>query len=566
MNAKSLYFLLFSASLLHAQSAADKTAYEVTFQNNTKTSTSYTVPYAQGGGLSSQTPLEITRYSNVALQNNSTISTKTLEAGSSVGNRLEADAYSYGGAIYSTESVHITNNTNVDFSNNYAQSSTSAKTIKGYTAEAFSYSAGGAIYSTSNIELLNNGTVTFCNNYVDASSYAAATGSTTASGVDFGSSAQGAAIFTTGTLNISGNSSVLFEKNYEKTKEGNADTVYLLRSIHLESADELTLSAKNKGDITIYDSLYMKHKTNAIVSLNADFKDVDGVTQKATGDIIFSGKYTADHLKEIKGGIAGTDTEISNSQTSALLNTVTLHAGTLRVEDKAVLKTQELNVAANGDATVRITDATINAGAYSVNVNNTGTLILGGTNGSSKLTALNTDIRKGATLSVENTTSDTRAVITLTGPDSESCFNEKLGGTVSGNLNMAAGSTYKADGAHLSVTNGALTLNATSDTKINLVLTLLAQYEEDSKVMLFTDVNTVEFILDNLSTSKNGIAISLNAADYFCGDWINESTALVYDGSSVYVTGVNRVIPEPATATMTWLALAALAARRRRRG
>ncbi|MBQ4636322.1 MAG: PEP-CTERM sorting domain-containing protein [Akkermansia sp.] len=563
MKISKLLSLFITANILSAQEIPN--IYEIKFQTNTKTSTSYGVPYAYGGGINTQNILEIFQYQNVTLSNNSSTSIKNLKAGIDVGNALVANAYSYGGAIYSTNSIHINNNTHVDFSDNYAQASTSAKTIRGYRAEAFSYSAGGAIYSTANIDLLHNGAVTFRHNYVTASSYAAATGSTTASTVDFASSAHGGAIFTIGNLNISGNDIVLFEKNYEKIQEGNEAAVYLLRSIHLESADELTLSSKNAGNITIYDSLYMKHKNNAIVSLNTDYEDENGVTQNATGDIVFSGKYTEEHLKEIKGS-DGTTTEIASSRTSELLNTINIYGGTLRVEDKATLKTHAINVVADGNATMKVLDAEVNASSYDVTINSTGQLTLGGTDGIAKLTAKNININQGATLSVERTeVPEPVPAITLAAEETVSIFNEKLGGVASGNLNLAAGSTYKADGAHLSVINGTLTFNATEGEKINLVLTLHAEYEKDSQVILFTDVNTVKFVLDNITATKTGQAITLNAADYFTGDWINEKTNLVYDSGTVYVTGVNRVVPEPSTATLSLLALAALAARRRRR-
>lgn len=562
MKISKLLSLFITANILSAQEIPN--IYEIKFQTNTKISTSYEVPYAYGGGINTQNILEIFQYQNVTLSNNSSTSIKNLEAGIGVGNALVANAYSYGGAIYSTNSIHINNNTHVDFSNNYAQASTSAKTLRGYRAEAFSYSAGGAIYSTANIDLLHNGAVTFRHNYVAASSYAAATGSTTASTVDFASSAHGGAIFTIGNLNISGNDIVLFEKNYEKIQEGNEAAVYLLRSIHLESADELTLSSKNAGNITIYDSLYMKNKNNAIVSLNTDYEDENGVTQKATGDIVFSGKYTEEHLKEIKGS-DGTTTEIASSRTSELQNTVNLYGGTLRVEDKATLKTHAINVVADGKATMKVLDAEVNASSYDVTINSTGQLTLGGTDGSAKLTAKNININQGATLSVERTeVPEPVPAITLAAEETVSIFNEKLGGVARGNLNLAAGSTYKADGAHLSVINGTLTFNATEGEKINLVLTLHAEYEKDSQVILFTDVKTVKFVLDNITATKTGQAITLNAADYFTGDWINENTSLVYDAGKVYLTGVNRVVPEPSTATLSLLALAALAARRRR--
>lgn len=563
MKIRKLFSLFIAANILSAQEITN--TYEITFQTNTKTSTNYGVPYAHGGGINTQSILELYQYHSITISNNSSTSIKNLEAGIGVGNALEADAYSYGGAIYSTNSIHINNNTHVDFSDNYAQASTSAKTLRGYKAEAFSYSAGGAIYSTTNIDLLNNKAVTFSHNYVAASSYAAATGSTTASTVDFASSAHGGAIFTIGNLNISGNDIVLFEKNYEKKQEGNEAAVYLLRSIHLESADELTLSSKTAGNITIYDSLYMKHKNNAIVSLNENYEDSYGLTQKATGDIIFSGKYTEEHLKEVKGS-SGTATEIENSRTSELLNTVNLYGGTLCVEDKAVLKTHAINVVADGNATMKVLDAKVYASTYDVNINSTGQLTIGGTDGSAKLTAKNLNINQGATLSVERTeVTEAKPAITLAAEDTVSIFNEKLGGVASGNLNLATGSTYRADGAHLSVVNGTLTFNATEGEKINLVLTLHAEYEKDSQVILFTDVNTVKFVLDNITTDKSGQAITLNASDYFTGDWINEKTNLVYDSGTVYLTGVNRVIPEPTTATLSLLALAALAAHRRRR-
>ena len=51
------------------------------------------------------------------------------------------------------------------------------------------------------------------------------------------------------------------------------------------------------------------------------------------------------------------------------------------------------------------------------------------------------------------------------------------------------------------------------------------------------------------------------------GDYINENTTLTYDSTTkeVYLQGINKVVPEPTTATLSLLALAALAARRRRR-
>jgi hypothetical protein len=53
------------------------------------------------------------------------------------------------------------------------------------------------------------------------------------------------------------------------------------------------------------------------------------------------------------------------------------------------------------------------------------------------------------------------------------------------------------------------------------------------------------------------------AADYLKGDYVYETTALVYDGNVGCVYMV-EAIPEPTTTTLSLLALAGLCARRRR--
>lgn len=390
--------------------------------------------------------------------------------------------------------------------------------------------------------------MTFCCNYTD-SKY----------------DCSGGAIYSNGSISIVGNDNVVFEKNYEKV---GSSYKYQLRSIYfspLYSTNQFVLSAKTGGYITFNDSIYVG-KGLTEISFNNTYRDANGRKQQATGDIVFSGKYTEEHLKEVKGGIAGTSTEIANSRTSELLNTVNLYGGTLRVEDKAVLKTHAINIVADGNATMKVLDAEVNASTYDVTINSTGQLTLGGTTGSAKLTAKNININAGATLAVERIEPvDPSSVITLAASETVSIFNEKLGGVASGNLNLAAGSSYKADGAHLGVINGTLTFNATDGEKINLILTLGAEYNKDSQVILFTDVTTVNFVWDDIIASDVSDVITLNASDYFTGDWINENTSLIYDSGTIYVTGVNRVIPEPTTATLSLLALAVLAARRRRK-
>lgn len=461
-------------------------------------------------------------------------------------------AYAYGGAIYSTSEIDISGLSNVDFTGNNATA-----LFQSTSSDATSY--GGSIYAEGSISFTNNTSITFDGNYAYAGTYYHQY-------ANYGVSALGGAIYSTGSVNISGNDSVIFSRNY--TNCGNS--VYKLEGIYVSpqsSNCSLILAAKSGGHITFHDSVYMGNYSGLEVSLNADYTDADGVSQKATGDIIFSGKYTEDHLKEIKGGTEGTASEITNSRTSELLNTVNLYGGTLRVEDKAVLKTHAINVTDGSNATMKVTDAEVNTSSYDITVNKTGTLEIAGTDGSSKITAKNINIEEGATLSLKLTEVVTENVaIALSPADSVSIYNDKIAGIViSSNLNIAGGATLKADGAHLSMDGGILNFLATTENKTNLVLTFGAEYDPNSQIMLFSDVDTVKFLQDSITATSNSAMVSLNASDYFTGDWVNDKTTLVYDSGNIYVSGVNVVIPEPATTTLSLLALAALAARRRRK-
>ena len=72
------------------------------------------------------------------------------------------------------------------------------------------------------------------------------------------------------------------------------------------------------------------------------------------------------------------------------------------------------------------------------------------TDGSSTLTAKNIYIEKDGTLSAVNEVTPDE-IITLAAAETVSIYNEKPGGIINGNVDMAAGSTYQAEGAHLSV-------------------------------------------------------------------------------------------------------------------
>lgn len=152
-------------------------------------------------------------------------------------------------------------------------------------------------------------------------------------------------------------------------------------------------------------------------------------------------------------------------------------------------------------------------------------------------------------------------------------LNEGVGGAVGGaGITLNAGSTLKLEKCHIGMySNDAepttLTLNITPESteKINLVLMLDDILTEDSMVLLFSGVDKVNFVYDDGDTLISGSGChEYDANHYFSGSMVGAGTKLVFDGSvgTVYLKGL---VPEPTTATLSLLALAALATRRRRR-
>ncbi len=154
--------------------------------------------------------------------------------------------------------------------------------------------------------------------------------------------------------------------------------------------------------------------------------------------------------------------------------------------------------------------------------------------------------------------------------DAGIALNSQAAGAIQagGELILAGGATYTTVKANVSLMGGRLTL----DTMENRLLILNATPDSNidkitlnTQLVLFSDVGGVTFGLDNI-IAESGTGIYFTRADrYFTGcDFIDEDILLVYD-SNAQVVYLHHSVPEPATATLSLLALAALAARRRRR-
>ena len=375
----------------------------VSFSGNTASSSS-SDSYAYGGAIYGNDD------STITLSNNGSVSFSENTASSS-------SYYSYysacGGAIYGG-TITLSDNGSVVFEGNTASSSdTSAcggaiyvdySTITlsdnesvafiGNTASGTSYASGGAIYGASSITLSGNGSVSFSGNTASASS------------------AYGGAIDASGDLSIRNNDSVEFYQNAEVD-----DGSYRLRSIDAYggNGDEISLSAAAGKSITFYDSVYIG--SGATVNLNQDYtyqaEDGSSVTIKQQGDIIFTGKYTEQHLNELLdaagAGRTATASEIQHSRTTEVNAMTNLYGGRLRVEDGAVYKGYGITAHEGSAATVRLKDASLAHGSCDLTFNAGTTLELVGNNTISG----NVLMKEGSTLSLDGR--GTKGMTTLAG-------------------------------------------------------------------------------------------------------------------------------------------------------
>ena len=192
-----------------------------------------------------------------------------------------------------------------------------------------------------------------------------------------------------GSVRIEGNDHVEFRNNWITS----GDT-YRLMGLCVEG-DELVLAAGAGQDITFYDALYAKSANGALqVSFNADYRDKGNVLRKATGDIVFSGKYAEQDLRALKRYY--TQEELEASLTTEVYGTTNLYGGRLRIEDGAVYKGNGINVAAGSKATLRLANGTLNQVDCAVTLASGTTLELQGVN---DITAAALDMRSGSMLS-----------------------------------------------------------------------------------------------------------------------------------------------------------------------
>lgn len=560
----------------------------VTINGNTASGSSY----VRGGAIYGDF------YSTITLSNNGSVTFNGNTASSSY-------YYASGGAIYGGSSITLSNNGSVEFRNN---------TVSG---------CGGAIYGW-NITLDNNGTVEFCDNAASASGSGGAiygrvmmtknasvafnrnkssaiVGSATMINngtISFQGNASGSgaaiAVFSEGELRLQDNEVIIFEDNtarlggaimiyhyggvkienngevlfsknsiisetsayssggaiyvmydsslaienndavvFEKNVEVCADS-YRLRSVYVYSGfsegNVVSFSAAENKKVEFRDSLYIGSNTE--LNFNADYTDAESKTHSQQGDIVFTGKYTELHLAEVKGS-AGTAEEILTSRTTEVNTMTNLYGGRLRVEDGAIYQGYGITAHEGSCATVLVKDAVLSHADYELH-------FYEGT----KLEALGTSEIFGDVI-VESTATAAFSALTR----------------LEGSLTLASGSTLLLEGAL--TLDGALTLG-TSLTLGGNMLEMVNLLQAGQALTLISGLDSLAVQTGESEYTTIASVQELLAADYFSNLDSGKGLVFVYNGEAGSLS-MMRVIPEPATTTLSLLALTALVSRRRRK-
>lgn len=452
----------------------------------------------------------------ISLSNNGSVSFfgNTVSSGSS------SSSSASGGAIYLFDSgrIILDYNGSVNFSANMVCS-------------AYFSAYGGAICSSlhGDISLSHNATVNFSENIASSTtslSYTSVEGGAIYGGADITLSnndsvifcgnkvisacisAHGGAIWVSGNLSICNNHSVKFYQNAEVSNGS-----YRLRSIYGGGhGDVFSISSAKEGCIEFLDSIYIVE--GSIVNLNNSCGEL-----QQTGDIIFTGATTVDDLYEVKGKVYGTDEEVLASRTTEVNTLTNLYGGRLRVEDGAIYQGQGIMVHEGSAATVLVKDATLNHDGFALTFN------------------------AGTTLQVEG---------------------ESL---IVGDVLMLAQSVFNLDGE--TTINGALALGLGMQLAGN-VLTEVQNLQVGQSITLVSGLESLAVQTQSLMRSVEYTTVmdgyEVQASEYFSNLAGNTGLVLRYDGEAGTVSiSQTQAVPEPATATLSLLALAALAAHRRRK-
>ena len=569
------------------------------FKNNGEVIFNGNTAQSQGGAIGLDRKRSATEDTHLVIDGNDTVTFS--------GNKTNNQLAGLGGALYNIlGNIQLNHNGDVEFKSN--------------TARATYMAQGGAIYSTANggtgltVELSYNDSVTFEGNVAQSGNYNSTDGNAyggaiLASGTDVILNSNGSLIFknnkayTTktnwvaeggairtgfdGDLSIQNNGTVVFEGN--QTQVGST-TKY--NSIYADDSSvqyngtlktyelDVKISAPEEGSVEFRDCVYIdvsQHEDSSF-QLNSTYTGEDGKEIAQTGDIIFTGAYMT-----------------SGDKTSEFKGTASLHDGRLVVKEGAVLKADNLVVAesASGESspTLVVDNATVTTnklsfGAGTTLESNNGTIsstegitVNGGTvKGSGTFCALTMnggELIVGNSPGVQTYEGDVElndTVVTFSLSDLTTPATEELMG-----WEAKAYSVIDMNGHNLTIGDGVSFVFEVGGQALAQLIDPNSEESFSFELELFRNVDTLtldnktieELIADSefvITSDEEGLLDG--RYDGWAGMNITEhiTSALYTEEDGTVVLNVTMTaVPEPTTATLSLLALAGLAMRRRRK-
>ena len=329
-----------------------------------------------------------------------------------------------------------------------------------------------------------------------------------------------------------------------------------------------TISLKDNTDLEVVGSGTLKHKAafnnaTAIRVQEGATLAVDSTAELTAGAELNKGGLALDSATVSGKDITITDSASirATSGTSTLAaNTVLANAAAISydVADGATLKsTGSLGGSGRADIT--------KTGAGALHLNNAGNDVANIRVDAGELSMYGAGtynmndlmVATGATLSFYAGVVDNQGAVGSVVVDGTASFT--TGSQLNGNLTLSTGSMLEVAEGFLSM-NGSLTLQQ-GITLGDATLQRIQELSVGDQLLLFTGVDA--FVLDSTDYAQLTPEDAVLASDYF-SNITSSNYVLTYTGANVGSLAIVMNVPEPTTATLSLLALAGLAARRRR--
>ena len=380
-----------------------------------------------------------------------------------------------------------------------------------------------------------------------------------------------------GTANLAGTTTI-GTVSHSNGNIVNTGTTNFTARFHCSSEGNLQAKA---GELTLS---YAGADGNSVYTLDGSMSGTARGTVKLAENVSVSATYvygTNGSQIQLASGARLThdnSTEISNKGTGLATLKSTANSGQIYGTGNSTFELTNGHLKrTGGDATVtnKLIDSSVeNAGTGTLTINNSGNTLTG-----LHATGGNINVAAAASLDLTNLVIAAQKSITAAAMVVDSLAQFESGATLNANLTLATGATVKLGGEDFTL-NGALTLQ-TGLTLGGNALEAVKGLAVGESYTLFSGVTNLQLgqavTLNNMrSLAQETEAAAahdtlventtVEASKYFSNLSGNSGLVLSYDATNHTVSITNtQVVPEPTTATLSLLALAALAARRRRK-